>query len=179
MTKSRIARTAGPVLGALGITLAIVTFADAAAADPFIPTWQPDGRIRRSGDAADVGNDVHNETGIDQTRKARLRPGGTATFVVRFQHDGKPIDDTWLVTGGAGTPGFAVSYRSSGIDVTEPVTGGTFQQTVGSGGLATAIKVKVRVSGSTPPTATKTIPITARSLINEAADTVRARVRVK
>jgi hypothetical protein len=179
MTKSRIARTAGPVLGALGMTLAIVTFADAAAADPFIPTWQPDGRIRRAGDAADVGDDVHNDTGIDQTRRARLRPGRKATFVVRFQHDGKPIDDTWVVAGAPGTPGFAVGYRSGGMDVTEPVTGGTFQQTVGSGGLAPAIKVKVEVADGTPPTATKTIPITARSLINDAADTVRAKVRVK
>jgi hypothetical protein len=179
MTRSRIARRAMPVLWVLGTTLAVVTAATEAAADPFIPTWQPDGRIRLAGDAADIGDNVHNDTGADQTRKAVVRPGRKAKFIVRYQHDGKPIDDTWVVTGAAATPGFRVTYESGGADVTAAVTAGTFQQTVGSAGLAPAIKTRIKAKKSAPPSSTKTVPITARSLINDKTDTVRAVVRVK
>jgi hypothetical protein len=174
-----LARRARPGLWALGVTLAVGSLVAPAAAEPFIPTWQPDGRIRGAGDTSEVGDDVHNDTGVDQTVRARVRAGRTAKFVVRFQHDGEPIDDTWLVTGAADTPGFRVGYRSDGADVTAEVTSGTFQQTVGSAGLAPAIKVKVNVMRDVPSRATKTVPVAARSLVNGAGDTVRARVRVK
>jgi hypothetical protein len=179
MARDRIARRAVPVLWVLGMTLAFVAVASEAAADPFIPTWQPDGRIRLKGDPGFIGDDVHNATGDDQARKAKVRKGRKARFFVAFQHDGKPIDDTWVVTGAAATPGFGVAYKVGGVDVTGAVTAGTFQQTVGSAGVAPTIKVIVAVAGSATPTATKTVPVTARSLINDATDTVRAVVRVK
>jgi hypothetical protein len=175
----RIARRARPGLWALGVTLAVASFAGTAAADPFIPTWQPDGRIRAAPAGYEVGDDVYNDTGVDQTVTARVRAGRRAKFVVGFQHDGEPIDDTWLVTGAAGTPDFPVSYGTGGADVTAAVTGGSLQQTVGSAGVAPAIKVKVRVARGVPSGVTKTVAVTARSLINGADDTVRARVRVK
>jgi hypothetical protein len=179
MARDRIARRAVPVLWVLGISLAFVAVASDAAADPFIPTWQPDGRIRLKGDAAFIGDDVYNATGDDQARRAKVRAGRKERFFVAFQHDGKPIDDTWLVTGAPGTPGFTVIYRAGGANVTAAVTAGTYQQTIGSAGVAPTIKVVVKVAGNATPTATKTVPVTARSLINDATDTVRAVVRVK
>ena len=179
MARDRIARRAVPVLWVLGMSLAFVAVASEAAADPFIPTWQPDGRIRLKRDATFIGDDVYNTTGDDQARKAKVRAGRKARFFVAFQHDGKPIDDTWLVAGAPRTPGFSVTYKSGGVDITAAVTAGTYQQTIGSAGVAPTIKVIVKVAGNVTPTATKTLPITARSLINDATDTVRAVVRVK
>jgi hypothetical protein len=179
MPHHRFARRARPGLWALGVTLAVGSLVAPAAAEPFIPTWQPDGRVRGAGDTFEIGDDVHNDSGVDQTVRTRVRAGRTAKFVIRFQHDGEPIDDTWLVTGAAGSPGFPVGYRSDGTDVTAEVTSGSFQQTVGSAGLAPAIKVRVSVMRDVPSRTTKTVPVAARSLINGAGDTVRARVRVK
>ena len=100
---------------------------------------RPDGRIR-VGTGPLVGNDVYNTTGVDQTRRAKVRPGKKAVFTVSLQNDAGAPDRIRASAKGS-TPRFKVVYRDAdGKDITAAVTAGTWRTPTLASGKAVAVR---------------------------------------
>ncbi len=86
---------------------------------------RPDARIRR-GTGALFGNNVYNTTGPRQTRRASVARGGRVTYWISMQNDAV-FAERLRLRGAAGTPRFAVVYRSpGGANITSRVRTGIY-----------------------------------------------------
>lgn len=142
------------------------TIGDGFSGDAFVTKLherpQPDAKIRRSSDAAYVGNDVYNTTGTHQGRSSSNRRGTTATFVTQVENDG-PSPDQFTVRGSAASSGFTVRYLAGSTDVTAAVLAGTFSSGTLAPGAAVTLKVKVVVGAATAFGRAQTVGLTATS----------------
>ena len=140
---------------------------------------RPDGRIR-VGTGPLVGDDVYNTTGVDQTRKAKVRPGKKAVFTVSLQNDAGVPDRIRAAAQGS-TPRFKVVYRDAdGTDITAAVTAGTWRTPTLTAGKAVAVKAVVKVRLTAPSGAKLKRPFTGSSVTDPAyLDVVRLVVVVR
>lgn len=134
---------------------------------------RPDGRIRL-GTGTLVGNDVYNATGVDQTRRATVRPGKTAVFTISLQNDAV-VPDRIRVKAKRSTPAFKVVYRNATEDViTAAVTAGTWRTPQLAPGKAVTVKAVVKVRATARRGATLRRPLTSTSTSSpEHLDVVR------
>lgn len=119
------------------------------------PTYQPDGQIKRSTDAAFVGGNIYNITGASQTVAGKVAPGKKITFVIQIQNDGNNSDG-FTLKGTGNLSGFTVQYLqgpSGTTNITSQVVGGTYATlSVGPTAAATIrmiIKAKSTVTAGT------------------------------
>ncbi|HUR15709.1 MAG TPA: hypothetical protein VMZ33_00360 [Candidatus Limnocylindrales bacterium] len=135
-----------------------------------LPHYLPDAQIDGT------GNNVHNSTGADQTRSARVRPGSAFTFNVLLQNDGIKPDTLRLSAEDVASPGFTVTYRQGTTDITAAVLAGTYESPLIGPGDAFLVRAKVSVAGDAPAASGITRLVTATSVNDAASDTVRFRV---
>lgn len=106
---------------------------------------RPDGWVRPGVLGADRGDDVYNTTGTGQTVRRSGRPGQVLTYFVTLDNDA-PYPDVLRLRGRGSTPGYVVSYRSAGTDVTDEVVAGTFTTAELAPDDTVVVKVQVRVT---------------------------------
>jgi hypothetical protein len=106
--------------------------------------FQPDGLVRRDGNAPARGGDVFAPTpqAVEQT----VWPGGSRTFFVAIRNHGE-FEETFLVTGTAGEPGaWELKYFAddTGEDVTAMVAGPGWRPGSFPGGVGRVLRIVVR-----------------------------------
>jgi subtilisin family serine protease len=106
--------------------------------------FQPDGLVRRDGNAPARGGDVFAPTpqAVEQT----VSPGGSRTFFVAIRNHGE-FEETFLVTGTAGEPGaWELEYFAddTGEDVTAMVAGPGWRPGSFPGGVGRVLRIVVR-----------------------------------
>jgi hypothetical protein len=91
-------------------------------------TYRPDGKIKVSGQASFIGNDVYNLTGASQTKTAKAAKGGSKTYVVQLQNDATAAD-VIVLKGPGSTTKFTVKYLKGAtgtVNITTAVVAGTY-----------------------------------------------------
>lgn len=115
------------------------------------PQSQPDGRIRRVGGPL-RGNDVYNSDGAGQDVLLKMYAGDKRVAYISIQNEGDEAD-TFTVAANAGSvAGFNITYyvgRTS-TDVTSAVEAGTFTTPSLAVGQVYRLRVKAKVTTSTP-----------------------------
>jgi hypothetical protein len=151
---------------------------NAVSGTPLPPaTYKVDGEIRRSSQTAFIGNNVYNNTGVNQTRATNVRRGQTGQFVVRIRNEANRTDSI-RVKGTGSTSRFTVRYFNGATNVTPGVVAGTFRFNGMAANSTRNLTVKVTVAGSTPVNTTRNVLVTATSVGNTTKkDTVRAQVK--
>jgi hypothetical protein len=139
---------------------------------------QPDGHVRRSTDAAFVGDGVLNATGAGQTRTTGVTRSHAATFVVRIQNDGSGVDST-VVRGQRTVGRFRVQYLRGNLDVTGQVVAGTYRVADLAPGATVNLRVVIsaRANGARGSVVTATVTLRSEAVAS-AVDAVRAKVRL-
>jgi hypothetical protein len=88
-------------------------------------TIRPDGLVKRSTEAAYVGNNIYNTTGTGQARVSNARRLTTKSFLVKIQNDGNPAD-AFKVLGTGSSTTFTIKYLAGTTNVTTAVRAGTY-----------------------------------------------------
>jgi hypothetical protein len=149
--------------------------------DAVVDSFQPDGKIKVSGTATFVGNDVYNTTGASQTRTANAKRGVSKVFVLQWQNDGTAADD-FALKGPGSNAKFTVKYLAGATgttNITAQVVAGTYVTTSVPVGGSRTIRVVVTVKASAIIGSSRIVLVTATSQADGAAkDAVKAVVRV-
>ena len=114
--------------------------------DPGI--YRPDGLIAKSAIGPWVGDGIYDPTGKTQSLSIKVRPGGTATFRVRFQNDGDTLDQLFL-EGSKGRGRFTVGYVSGTTRIRLAVIKGRYSVQLEPGTYST-FRIDVGVWASAP-----------------------------
>jgi hypothetical protein len=145
-------------------------------------TAQPDATIKRSGDAAFLGDNIYDTTAVGQTRSITTTRGVSRTFVVRVWND-SASSDAYLLKGAAATTGFTVKYlkgTSGTTDVTAAVLAGTYKTAKLAPGTWVAIRVVVTIAANAPTGVVRNWLVTATSQNDSTAkDAVDAQVKTQ
>ena len=143
------------------------------------PRYQPDLWIRAAGNGPDLGNDVYNTDGAEQTVSHKALQGGTASFIVTAQNDGS-ANDTLRVTGTPASTGWTVVYTDlqTGKDVSAQLTGAGWSSGVLAPGALARLNVQITPLHAAWG-ATLRVPLTVVSLADTTKrDTVVAETTV-
>lgn len=108
------------------------------------PLPLPDASIRRSKDAAAIGDDVYENPPTTQISTWAAKRGKTRAFLIGLENDGTGSGPV-TVQGCVGTPKFKVAYFADGIDVTAQVTAGTYATTsLAPGADAAPLELRIK-----------------------------------
>jgi dipeptidyl aminopeptidase/acylaminoacyl peptidase len=144
-------------------------------------SFQPDGRIKLSGQSSYVGDNVYNLTGTGQTVTAKSATGTSTTWVINDQNDGGSID-SFLLKGPGNRTGFTVHYfagTTGTTDITTAVVNGTYQLTNIPFGSARTVRIVVHVKAGVPVDTIRSWLVVATSTGDATKqDAVKARIRV-
>jgi hypothetical protein len=55
-------------------------------------TYQPDNQIKNSSETSYIGDNIYNQTGVDQTKSQSVAPNNTAIYHVKIENDGNGQD---------------------------------------------------------------------------------------
>jgi alpha-tubulin suppressor-like RCC1 family protein len=141
-------------------------------------TYRPDGVIAKSAIGPWVGGGIYDPTGKTQSLSVKVRPGGTATFRVRFQNDGDTLDQLFL-EGSKGAWGrFTVGYMSGMTPIYYAVTEGRYSVQLAPGTYST-FRIDVGVWTSAPVGSQLVVLLRGRSAHDSGTvDAVRAVITV-
>ncbi len=155
-----------------------VTATDNAANTAFdthsytVATPLPDGRIKK-GSGTFIGNNIYNETGLNQTRSGSAPRGSSVTYTVKVQNDSQAADALRL-TGTASNTRFGVTYTVGATNVTAAVVAGTYVTPTLAPGATLSVKVVVKVKTGAPAGSSLTATLIAKSNSNSTyGDTVK------
>ncbi len=108
--------------------------------------FRPDGWIRRGG-GSNIGDDVYNATGRNQTTRSRTERGRSTTFWVTAQND-DGFTDRLLVAGPGSTRRWVVGYYRGRANITDKVTGNGYRTPSLAPGGRVLIKVTIKPKSS-------------------------------
>ncbi|MGI9019760.1 MAG: choice-of-anchor D domain-containing protein [Solirubrobacterales bacterium] len=132
-----------------------------------------DALIRRSKDAAMIGNNVYEATPVTQIASWSARRRQTRSFVIELQNDGTAAGQV-TASGCASTRKFSVKYLAGANDVTTVVAAGTYQTTaLGPGGSVT-LEAKIK-----PKRSSGTLACNITAFAAGSSDVVQAKLRAK
>lgn len=123
---------------------------------------RPDGRVRVGVTGVEKGDDLYNLTGNGQTASARVPVGATATYFIRVQNDA-PFTDALRLRGTRTSVGYRVTYTRGGVDITAPVTLGSYTSPELAPGESIVVKVQVKVRSGAAVTSSNLGTVTIRS----------------
>jgi len=106
---------------AVGVAVALAATTTAAFA---VDT--ADGQIKGGSASVFIGNNEYNDTGLNQTARARLSPGERVKFRLLVENDGGESGAEYRATGCASNRKFRVTYAAGGDNVTNEMTDGGF-----------------------------------------------------
>lgn len=109
-----------------------------------VANGRPDGRVRVGVTGTEKGDGVYNLTAAGQTAKATVPARATATYFLTVQNDA-PFNEALRLRGTASTANYQVNYTRSGIDITTPVTLGSYTTPELGPGETFLVKVQVKV----------------------------------
>lgn len=140
------------------------------------PAPAPDALVAQAGGAF-AGDGVKWAVATPSQRVLAMAPQYTsATFTVRVQNDRAVADSFTVQSTESGAPGYAVTFRRRGVDITAPVVAGAYRVGPLAAGATTDITVRVTAATATIGT-THAVDVTVRSAANPIArDTVRVKV---
>jgi hypothetical protein len=112
--------------------------------------YQPDLRLRTSGEATYSGDNVYTGTGDEQLKTQYIAHGKAAAYLFKVQNDGNTADNL-VITGTSGDSGWRVKFLEMGsnADITAQVTGTGWTTTTLAVGATAGLWVHV-----TPETTT-------------------------
>ena len=137
-------------------------------------SFQPDGMVRKTGEASYAGNDVYNTTGDWQSKNRTVKQLSKALYQAQIQNDGT-AKDRFLVTGDAGGANWTVKYVQNGTDITGAVTGSGWETPLLAVGGSLVIDLEVTPLAGALGGAAKTVRLTTTSRSASEVDVVRTK----
>lgn len=140
------------------------------------PPTKPDLLVKAPYDNSYTGGGVFNGTGAGQTVSRPCKPGSKAVYLLQIQN-ASIVNDTQVLTGGAGPTGWTVTYwdaSSGGSNVTSQVIGSGWVSPVLVGGASKVLRVEVSPATSVAEGASFTLTVGVHSLADPSRlDTVQ------
>jgi hypothetical protein len=139
---------------------------------------QPDGLIRKAGSTFWKGGNVYGPA-TDQTVAQRARRRHTVGSFWKVQNDGER-NDSFALSGTAGTARYRVRYFAGGVDVTAAVVGGSYRTATLAPGQSVSLRVAVTPTRRARIGRHRTVTLSATSMASGAAyDRVATRVTTR
>ncbi|MHB1459549.1 MAG: hypothetical protein ACYC0V_21775, partial [Armatimonadota bacterium] len=131
-----------------------------------VASYQPDLLIKTGAEALYTGTDIFNTDGTDQTKSQNASAGQKVTYAFRIKNAGY-LSDSIKITGTAGGSGWSVKYYDmANVEITSQVTGSGWLSGTLAPGTDTGIFVKVSPDTTVVSGSSKTLVITAASVVN-------------
>jgi hypothetical protein len=138
--------------------------------------YQPDALVKRTTDAAYVGNNIYSPT--VQTRAVSGRRSSAIEFNVLVQSEGGATD-SFRIKGPAGNAAFSVRYLIGAVDKTTQVVQGTLVLANLGPSASAALKVRITPTTKAATRSSFTANVKATSVaLGTSTDTVGAKVTV-
>jgi hypothetical protein len=122
----------------------------------------PDALIKRSTDAAYLGEGVFSATGASQTVRSTVKSGASASFSIQIQNE-STADDPFLVKGCGDSSGFTVRYFAGSENVTSDVVSGSYRTGTLSPSAQALLTARVSVRSTATAGEVKACLLTATS----------------
>lgn len=141
---------------------------------------QPDLQVKTSGEASFIGNNIYNDSGINQEKVITLANNGiTATFNVLVQND-STANDSIKVVGWPGAASWHVVYKDpANANITAAVTGSGWTSPSLAPGASVIITVTVSPDSTVTPGRAQTLLVTGRSLgTSSKVDAIKCKTQI-
>lgn len=142
---------------------------------------RPDARVRRGANGTQVGDNIYNTDGTDQTTTGTAPRGQKVNYIITAQNDAA-VADKLKIRGHSSNSAFAVRYYdTAGTVITPQIVAGTYTTRRLNPGQSVDIRMEITLKTNAPPPACPlpchellTRPVTIASKANpNQTDTIR------